>query len=199
MSHQDKKISKYASFENIVKNSYYEVNKDELECQICNLLIIKQCPYSQNSLCYQCASKIKKYHICRKEVTFCKSIMLNKLLSKLSFFCINCKEEIMFDNLITHYEEPDKCKNFKFSKEDKDKETDNDKDISNKEEFVVKTSKINDDELIPKPVIRKDESPKNIKTQINIINKEKRLNFSNINSDKWIKLQGALKQINVSN
>ena len=93
--------------------------------------------------------------------------MLNKLLSKLSFFCINCKEEIMFDNLITHYEEPDKCKNFKFSKEDKDKETDNDKDISNKEEFVVKTkereSKINNDELIPKPVIRKDESPKNIK------------------------------------
>ena len=92
-------------------------------------------------------------------------------------------------------------KNFKFSKEDKDKETD--KDISNKEEFVVKTkepkSKINDDELIPKPVIRKDESPKNIKTQINIISKEKRLNFSNINSDKWIKLQGALKQIYVSN
>ena len=83
-------------------------------------------------------------------------------------------------------------KNFKFSKEDKDKETDNDKDISNKEEFVVKTkepeSKINDDELIPKPEIRKDESPKNIKTQINIISKEKRLNFSNINSDKWIKL-----------
>ena len=109
----------------------------------------------------------------------------------------------MFDNLITHYEEPDKCKNFKFSKEDKDKETDNDKDISNKEEFVVKTkepeSKINDDELIPKPVIRKDESPKNIETQINIISKEKRLNFSNINSDKWIKLQGALKQINVWN
>ena len=51
-------------------------------------------------------------------------------------------------------------KNFKFSKEDKDKETDNDKDISNKEEFVVKTSKINDDELIPKPEIRKDESLK---------------------------------------
>ncbi len=50
---QDTKISKYASFENIVKNSYYEVNKDELEYKICNLLIIvpKQYPYCQNSLC----------------------------------------------------------------------------------------------------------------------------------------------------
>ena len=110
MSYQDEKLSKYAFFYNIVKNSYYEVNKDEVECQICNLLIIgpKQCPYCQNSLCYQCASKIKKCPISGKEVIFCKSIMLNKLLSKLSFFCINCKEEIMFDNLITHYEEPDK-------------------------------------------------------------------------------------------
>ena len=136
MSYQDEKLSKYASFYNIVKNSYYEANKDVLECQICNLLIIgpKQCPYCQNSLCYQCASKIKKCPICRKEVTFCKSIILNKLLSKLSFFCINCKEEIMYDNLISHYEEPDKCKIFKTKEPE---------------------SKINNDELIPKPVIRK--------------------------------------------
>ena len=203
MSYQDEKLSKYASFYNIVKNSYYEANKDVLECQICNLLIIgpKQCPYCQNSLCYQCASKIKKCPISGKEVIFCKSIMLNKLLSKLSFFCINCKEEIMFDNLITHYEEPDKCKNFKFS--NKDKEIDNGKDISNKEELFIKTkepeSKINNDELIPKPVIRKEANPKNIETQINIISKEKRLDFSNINSNKWIKLPGALKQIYVSN
>jgi hypothetical protein len=32
MSEEDKKLSKYASLENIVKNSFYEVNKDEIEC-----------------------------------------------------------------------------------------------------------------------------------------------------------------------
>ena len=143
------------------------------------MLIIdpKQCPYCQNSLCYQCASKIKKCPISGKEVTFYKSIMLNKLLSKLSFFCINWKEEIMYNNLISYYEKSDKCKNFKFSNKDKDKERDNGKDISNIEELFVKAkepeSKINDDELIQKPVIRKEENHKNIEIQINKLIKKR--------------------------
>jgi hypothetical protein len=36
--------------------------------------------------------------------------MLNKLLSKLSFQCQKCKEEILYDNLISHYEKPGNCK-----------------------------------------------------------------------------------------
>ena len=112
MSEQNKKLSKYASLDNIVKNNFYEVNKDEIECPICNLLIIgpMQCPECQNTLCSVCAADCKKCPICRKEVIYQKSIMLNKLLSKLSFQCENCKEEILYDNLISHYEEPGKCK-----------------------------------------------------------------------------------------
>ena len=91
-----------------------------------------------------------------KQLTKLLGCLMNKLLSKLSFFCINCKEEIMYDNLISHYEESDKCKIFKTKESE---------------------SKINNDGLIPKPVIRKEENPKNIETQINIINKEKRLNY----------------------
>ena len=112
MSEKIKKLSKYASLDNIVKNNFYEVNKDEIECPICNLLIIepKQCPDCQSTLCSECASDCKKCPICRKEVKYQKSIMLNKLLSKLSFHCQNCKEEILYDNLISHYEEKGNCK-----------------------------------------------------------------------------------------
>ena len=112
MSDKIKKLSKYASLDNIVKNNFYEVNKDEIECPICNLLIIepKQCPDCQSTLCSECASDCKKCPICRKEVKYQKSIMLNKLLSKLSFHCQTCKEEILYDNLISHYEERGNCK-----------------------------------------------------------------------------------------
>ena len=112
MSEENEKISKYASMNNIVKNSFYEVNKDEIECQICNLLIIgpMQCPDCQNSLCSKCASSCKKCPMCRKEVEFKKSIMINKLLSKLSFKCENCNKEVLYDDLISHNEELGKCK-----------------------------------------------------------------------------------------
>ena len=58
MAEQNKKLSKYASLDNIVKNNFYEVNKDEIECPICNLLIIgpMQCPDCQSSLCSGCAA-----------------------------------------------------------------------------------------------------------------------------------------------
>ena len=112
MAEQNKKLSKYASLDNIVKNNFYEVNKDEIECPICNLLIIgpMQCPDCQSSLCSGCAADCKKCPICRKEVKYQKSIMLNKLLSKLSFQCQNCKEEILYDNLISHHEKKGNCK-----------------------------------------------------------------------------------------
>ena len=124
MSEEDKKLSKYASLENIVKNSFYEVNKDEIECQICNLLIIgpMQCPDCQNSLCSNCAVSCKKCPFCRKEVVFKKSIMINKLLSKLSFKCENCSKEVLYNDLISHNEESGKCKKSESSGDDKYRE-----------------------------------------------------------------------------
>ena len=109
---------------NIVKNSFYEVNKDEIECQICNLLIIgpMQCSDCQNSLCFKCASSCKKCPMCRKEVEFKKSIMINKLLSKLSFNCENCSKEILYDDLISHNEELGRCKKSELSNDDKYRE-----------------------------------------------------------------------------
>ena len=46
----------------------------------------------------------------RKEVKYKKSLMINKLLSKLSFKCDKCNEEVLYDDLISHNEEPGKCK-----------------------------------------------------------------------------------------
>lgn len=111
MSLDIKKLSKYASLNNIIRNSFYEVNKDEIECQICNLLIIgpMQCPECQASLCSNCASSYKQCPICREDVNFKKSIMINKLLSKLSFECENCKEEVPYDELISHHEGSVNC------------------------------------------------------------------------------------------
>ena len=124
MSKEINKLYKYASFNNIVKNSFYEVNKDEIECQICNMLIIgpMQCPLCQNSLCFNCSSSCRKCPICRKEVKFTKSLMINKLLSKLSFKCDNCSKEVLYDDLISHNEESGKCEISKSSGDDKYRE-----------------------------------------------------------------------------
>ena len=124
MSQEIKKLFKYASLNNIIKNSFYEVNKDEIECQICNLLIIgpMQCPECQNSLCSNCAISCKQCPICRKQVNFKKSIMINKLLSKLSFECEKCKKEVLYDDLISHHEESGKCKILDSSGDDKYRE-----------------------------------------------------------------------------
>ena len=87
MAEQNKKLSKYVSLDNIVKNNFYEVNKDEIECPICNLLIIgpMQCPDCQSSLCSGCAADCKKCPICRKEVKYQKSIMLNNYFQNSAF------------------------------------------------------------------------------------------------------------------
>ena len=124
MSKENQRLSKNASLNNIVKNSFYEVNKEEIECQICNLLIIgpMQCPDCQNSLCSICAKSCKQCPICRKEVNYKKSVMVNKLLSKLSFECETCKKEVLYDDLISHHEESGNCKRPDLSGNDKYRE-----------------------------------------------------------------------------
>ena len=81
-----------------------------------------QCPDCQNSLCSNCASSCKNCPICRKDVVFKKSIMINKLLSKLSFKCQNCSKEVLYDDLISHNEESGKCKKSESSGNDKYRE-----------------------------------------------------------------------------
>jgi hypothetical protein len=48
--------------------------------------------------------------------------MINKLLSKLSFKCENCNEEVLYDNLISHNEKSCKCKKSESSGDDKYRE-----------------------------------------------------------------------------
>lgn len=104
------KITEYANSNTLIENDIYDINKGELECPVCLGLVINpyHCKNCQSPLCGVCSSQIHKCPICGEMDSYIKSVMLNKLVSKLSFKCTKCEEEVVFDDLIAHYTE--KCK-----------------------------------------------------------------------------------------
>jgi len=105
-NNKEELIYKYANLQTIIKNQSFNINEDEVICPICYNLILFPCICNkcQFALCKQC--KIKSKNICPtcKKTEFTNSVFHIKLLSKLSFKCQNCNSEILFDNLINHYE-----------------------------------------------------------------------------------------------
>lgn len=103
-------INEYANLDTLVQDDYYKINKSELECPICFNLIINpyQCKNCQSPLCGTCNSQLKKCPICAKKDSYIKSVMLFKLICKLSFKCLKCNKAILFDNIHEHYKQ--KCK-----------------------------------------------------------------------------------------
>jgi len=100
----------YVNKETIVKNKIYELFRDLIICPVCNSLMIEpvMCYSCQITFCKKCSKNLKdKGDNCPNKCGVFKIydiIGKNNLITKFKFKCINgCGEEILFDNIKSHY------------------------------------------------------------------------------------------------
>lgn len=138
-------MEKYINDDLVIKNEIYNFFKDSITCPLCLKIFINplMCMKCQNVYCKKCIDEWeKKNNTCPNRCenpNYQKSIGKQELLSKLKFKCINCDEEIEYDNIEKHY---NSCKSKTNTKKIKKLSQDELKKLDKeKEDMVYITSK----------------------------------------------------------
>ena len=98
-------LYEYTNEELLIKDKYYKFYENEILCSICKKLNIFPmfCQFCQCTICEHCYSKS---NYCPNEECYSKfkpSIIVKKLILKLSFRCKNCQKIIKYNDLQSHY------------------------------------------------------------------------------------------------
>ena len=103
-------MEKYANKETVVKNEIYESFYDTIICPICSNLILEptMCLKCQNTYCRNCIKDwMTKKQTCPNDCEnpeFKDIISKKNPITKFKFKCIKgCGDEILFNDLINHY------------------------------------------------------------------------------------------------
>ena len=102
-------LKEYINEDSVIKDEIYNSIKDSIICQICRDIIIipMMCMECPNSFCLKC---IEKWNYRNKTCpNRCRNpnYKFNKqlfnILSKLTFECINCNNNINYEEMIKHF------------------------------------------------------------------------------------------------
>ena len=102
-------MEKYINDNLVIKNIIYNEFKGSITCQICLKILINpfMCMNCQNVYCKNCIEQWeKKNNKCPnrcQNTNYQKSLEKNLILSKLKFKCVNCKNEIEYNNVEKHH------------------------------------------------------------------------------------------------
>ena len=102
-------MEKYINDDLVIKNEMYKVFKDSIICPICLKILINplMCMKCQKVYCKKCIEQWERRdnkcpNRCQSP-NYQKSLEKNRILSNLKFKCINCEDEIEYNNVETHH------------------------------------------------------------------------------------------------
>ena len=93
---------------NLINKEYLSTLSHIIFCEICHNILLDpvQCCSCEQCYCRSCIEAAKPLHrqcLHCDSISFKKSVLMNKILSKCNFKCCQCGKHIMYVDLLNHY------------------------------------------------------------------------------------------------